>query len=137
MGEAGVADGAGPWQERMAATETALWAWRRAHPTATFNEIEDAVDAQMQALRAAMLADLGRASRAGDLAARQAGAPARCPACGERLVRQGTHQRRVLVQGGQAVDLERDYAACPACGTGLFPSRGRSLGGKRGIRAAG
>ncbi len=123
MGQGEGADGAGPWQEQMAAAETALWAWRRAHPTATFNEIEDAVDAQMQALRAAMLGDLGRASRAGDLAARQAGAPARCPACGERLVRQGKHRRRILVQGGGAVDLERDYACCPACGAGLFPPR--------------
>ncbi len=113
----------GRWSSRMVAAEAALWAWRRQHPTATFNEIEDAVDEQMQALRAQMLADLGRASRTADVRAKQAGAPPRCPACGERLVRQGTHQRRVLVQGGQAVDLERDYAACPACGTGLFPPR--------------
>ncbi len=115
------ADGAGPWRERMAEAEAALWAWRRQHPTATFNEIEDAVDAQVQALRAAMLGDLGRASRAADLGARQAGAPPRCPACGERLVRQGKHRRQIVVQGGQTVDLERDYATCPACGAGLFP----------------
>ena len=123
MGQGEGVDGAGPWWERMAAAETALWAWRRAHPTATFSEIEDAVDAQLQALRAQALADLSRASRAADLPDKQAGAPPRCPACGERLVRQGKHHRQVVVQGGQTVDLERDYAACPACGAGLFPPR--------------
>ena len=123
MGQGEGADGAGPWQEGMAAAEAALWAWRRQHPTATFNEIEDAVDEQVLALRAAMLADLGRASRAAELADKQAGAPPRCPACGERLVRQGKHRRRILVQGGQTVELERDYAACPACGAGLSPPR--------------
>lgn len=114
-------DAVGHWQGQMAAAETALWAWRRAHPAATFNEIEDAVDAQVQALRAAMLADLGLASRAADLQAKQAAAPPRCPDCGERLVRQGRHHRQVVVQGGQAVALERDYAVCPACGVGRFP----------------
>ena len=111
------------WQARVAAAGAALWAWRQAHPTATFTEIEDAVDAQFQALRAQALAALSTASRAADLTATQAGAPPRCPRCGTRLVRQGKHRRRVLVEGGQAVDLERDYATCPACGTGLFPPR--------------
>ncbi|HEV2735070.1 MAG TPA: YgiT-type zinc finger protein [Longimicrobiaceae bacterium] len=106
-----------PW----AAVQQALWAWRRAHPRATFTEIEDAVDQQFAALRAQVLADLSLASRAADVQAKQAGAPPRCPACGTRLIRQGTHHRQVVVQGGQAVHLERDYAVCPACGTGLFP----------------
>ena len=111
------AGAAGPW----AAVRQALWAWRRAHPTATFNEIEDAVDQQFGALRAQVLAELSRAARAADVQAKQAGAPPRCPDCGERLIRQGRHHRRVVVQGGHAVDLERDYAVCPACGQGLFP----------------
>ncbi len=54
MGQGEGADGAGPWQGGMAKAEAALWARWRAHPTATFDEIEDAVDEEIQALRAAM-----------------------------------------------------------------------------------
>lgn len=106
-----------------AAAQQALWAWRRAHPTATFNEIEDAVDQQFGSLRAQMLEALSLASRAADVQAKQTGAPPRCPACDERLVRQGRHRRQVVVQGGQTVSLERDYTICPTCGQGLFPPR--------------
>jgi hypothetical protein len=52
---------------QMAQVETALWAWQSAHPTATFDEIEDAPDPQIQTPRAATLADLGLASRAADV----------------------------------------------------------------------
>ncbi len=121
MSGSGGDDRAVGWQDGLAEVEAALWAWRRAHPSATFNEIEDAVNAQFGVLRAQALADLSLASRTADVQAKQTGAPPRCPACGERLVRQGNHHRRILVEGGQAVDLERDYAVCPACGVGLFP----------------
>jgi hypothetical protein len=109
------------WQVQARAAREALAQWRQQHPTATFTEIEAAVDQQLDALRAALIADLARASRAADLAAKQAGAPPRCPSCGERLASQGQHRRHVLVQGGQTVDLHRDYAVCPACGRGLLP----------------
>ena len=95
--------------------------WRQAHPTATFNEIEDAVDARLDGLRAQAITDLALASRAADLADKQAGAPPRCNRCGRRLTRHGRQRRTVVVPGGQAVDLPRDYARCPACQTGLFP----------------
>lgn len=109
------------WAGALAGLAEQLWAWRRAHPTATFNEIEDAVDAQVQDLRAVLLTDLSLASRAAELEAKQAGVRPRCPDCGARLARHGTQRRHLLVQGGQAVDLVRDYAVCPVCGTGLFP----------------
>lgn len=114
-------DGGGQWQGQMGGMEAALWAWRQAHPTATFNEIEDAVDQQFGALRAQVLADLSLASRAADVQAKQAGAPPRCPQCGERLRRQGKQRRQVVVHGGHTVALDREYGVCPACGTGLFP----------------
>jgi uncharacterized protein with PIN domain len=109
------------WQAQARAAREALAQWRQQHPTATFTEIEAAVDQQVDALRAQLVAELARASRAADLAAKDAGAPPRCPACGERLVRQGQHRRQVVVQGGQTVGLDRDYAVCPVCGVGLFP----------------
>ena len=108
-------------QTQWRAAQEALWAWRQQHPTATFNALEEAVEQQVDRLRAQLLTDLALASRAADLRDKQAGAPPRCPTCGERLIRQGRHRRRVQITGNQPVDLERDYAVCPACETGLFP----------------
>ena len=48
------------WQ----AAQEALWAWRQRHPTATFNELEEAVEQQVDRLRAQLLTDLAGASRA-------------------------------------------------------------------------
>lgn len=109
------------WQQAWATVRQELWQWRRQHPTATFNELEDAVDQQVMALRAQVLADLALASQAAGGQAKQAGAASRCPTCGERLIRQGRHRRRVVVHGNQSVDLDRDYAVCPTCGVGRFP----------------
>jgi hypothetical protein len=109
------------WQQVWTAVHQALRQWRQQHPTATFNELEDAVDQQVQAVRTRLLEDLTLASRAADLQAKHAGAPPRCPRCGERLVSQGKRPRQVQVHGNQTVSLHRDYAVCPACGGGLFP----------------
>jgi YgiT-type zinc finger domain-containing protein len=109
------------WQAEAQAARADLDQWRQQHPTASFTEIEQAVDAQIDRLRAHLVQDLALASRAAELADRQAGPPPRCPTCRARLVRQGVHSRQVRVRGNQSVILQRDYAVCPACGTGLFP----------------
>ena len=114
-------DAAGRWQAQARAARDALEQWRRRHPTATFTEIETAVDQQLDGLRTQVVADLALGSRAADLQDKQAGAPPRCPTCDARLEGKGKQHRRVLVRGGQAVDLHRDYAVCPVCTTGLFP----------------
>ena len=71
-----------PIHRQLAETAIAadLRAWRRAHPDATLTEIEQALDARLEAARAVLLAEV-----AGDLPDDEA----RCPACGERLVRRG------------------------------------------------
>lgn len=108
-------------QDRWLADATerfaALDAWRQAHPQATWTEIEAAIDAQLGPLRAAMLGDTAMASAATDL--REAGAV--CATCGERLVAAGPRRRTLRGEHEQTIDLERTYARCPACGTGLFP----------------
>lgn len=94
--------------------EADLHAWRRAHPRATWTEIETELDRRLDALRAAVL---------GEVVADTADAPSACPHCGTRLQRRGDQPRTVLTDGGAAVSLTRSYQTCPACGAGLFPPR--------------
>src|SRR5688572_8482065 len=79
----------------------ALRAWREAHPTATFAQIEDAVDAELDGARARVLAELALASRAADLSGQAPEGRARCPGCGARLAPQGKKERTVLTRGAR------------------------------------
>ena len=107
------------WLAEATERFAALDAWRQAHPRATWNEIEAAVDAQLGPLRARLLGDTAVASDAADLRGER---PA-CPACGERLQAAGSHRRRPRGEQDVPLDVERSYARCPRCGTGLFPPR--------------
>ncbi len=98
-------------------THTAVRQWRTAHPHATFSEIEVAVDAEMQRVRARLVAET-----VGDGAEMvERVAPPACPTCGQVMQARGTRTRTVTVAGDQAVTLRRTYTVCPVCGTGLFP----------------
>jgi ribosomal protein S27AE len=107
------------WLTETAERFAALDAWRRAHPTATWREIEAAVDAQLGPLRARMLGETAMASDAADLG----GERPVCPECGGRLLAAGTHARRLRSDQDEPIALERRYARCSACGAGLFPPR--------------
>lgn len=91
--------------------------WRHAHPQATWDELEAAVDAELAVLRAKVLQDTALASDAVDL--RTVRPP--CPQCGTPLQAAGPHRRRLTTDHDQAIELTRTYARCPVCGTGLFP----------------
>lgn len=106
MGEAA---GEGPVEQARAA----LGAWRVMHPQASFGEMEEAVEAQVQRVRAALLAEL--------TATATVPRPAACPRCGGALRGKGEHARTVVLPGNAVVPLRREYLHCPACGTGLFP----------------
>ncbi len=105
------------WLTEAADRFAALATWRQAHPRARWGEIEAAVDAQLGPLRAQVLGDTALASDATDLAQ----ARPRCPDCGCRLVRAGSQRRTLRSEGDRSIPLERTYARCPQCGTGLFP----------------
>jgi hypothetical protein len=107
------------WLAESAERFAALDAWRQAHPKATWAEIEAAVEAQLGPLRAALLRDTALASDAAELG----GERPRCPDCGAALRPAGTRRRRLRGEQDVTLDLERVYARCPACGTGLFPPR--------------
>ena len=106
-------DAAGVW--------SGLAEWRSAHPKATLSEIEEALDAQMDRLRARVLADLALASTAADLQAASAEERPRCEECGTVLQARGQSERGLVTQGGAEVRLVRSYATCPRCGDGSFP----------------
>jgi ribosomal protein S27AE len=94
--------------------------WRLQHPRATLREIEAAVDERLVRLRARMLKDAALASEAAEWVGRDE-APC-CPRCGALLESDGTlGRRRLETEGGQQIDLKRQYATCPTCGVGFFP----------------
>jgi ribosomal protein S27AE len=105
------------WLAESAERFAALAAWRQAHPKATWAEIEAAVDAELGRLRAQVLGDTAMTSDAADLR----GARPICPTCGEELAPAGPRRRRLRGEQEVPVELERTYARCPACGTGIFP----------------
>ena len=105
------------WLADAAARFTSLEAWRQAHPTASWAEIEAAIDGELSQLRARMLGETAMSSDATDLT----GARACCPDCGAPLQAAGTHVRRLRTEQERGVALERTYGRCPACGAGLFP----------------
>lgn len=103
------------WTRLAAEAFTGMAAWRTRHPTATFREIEAAVDDRLAAVRAGMLQDAALASAATELEG------STCPACGQQLRNKGKRSRSLLTNHNRAVRLERRYGLCPACAAGLFP----------------
>jgi hypothetical protein len=99
----------------------AMLEWRRQHPRATFQEIENSLDAQLARLRAQMLQDLALSSPSADLPNMSESERPLCPACGMQLEAQGDQTRTLLTEHDQTVALSRSYATCPQCGAGLFP----------------
>ena len=85
---------------------------RRAHPNATFREMERAVEEQVSTLRAAMLQEV-----AND----QGEQITLCPQCGRRMWRRGEYSRELEIPGGIPIELSREYHTCPHCQLGLFP----------------
>jgi hypothetical protein len=112
-------------EERWTGAAGPVWRglaeWRAAHPKATLSEIEEALDNQLDRLRARVLADLALASASADVQDVSGEERPRCERCGVVLQARGQSDRRLLTQGGAAVPLRRTYLACPQCGDGTFP----------------
>jgi YgiT-type zinc finger domain-containing protein len=93
--------------------------WRQQHPKATFREIEEEVDKRLAVLRVRMLSDAALSSSQAEWDGKSASVV--CPSCGAELEKKGKKKRKLETRGGQAVELEREYAVCPKCGQGIFP----------------
>ena len=106
------------WQEASQEAVAAVAQWRAAHPQATLAEIEQAVDEQMNRLRAQLIEETAQASAA---AGSESSMGRVCEQCGQPLQARGRARRRWQTQGGQQVEVERTYVTCPQCGGGFFP----------------
>ena len=108
------------WQELATAAFNGVVEWRLTHPTATWAEVERAVDERLAAVRARLLQDVAEASAARDLAD-DAALPA-CPALRHRADQGGaaaaapTHGRGANGHAGRA-----PTPGAPPAGRGFFP----------------
>ncbi len=93
--------------------------WRKQHPKATFREIEAEIDQRLSGLRARMLSDTANQSAKAEWDENESGVL--CPDCGAKILKKGKKKRILLTRDGQRVELDREYAVCPACGQGIFP----------------
>ncbi len=101
------------WQARSEEAFGEVARWREAHPKATLAQIEQMIDDRLSGLRAQMIEDVAQASSPEQ--------SRRCPQCGASLQGRGHHQRVLQTQGGQEVNLSRQYLSCPHCGYSFFP----------------
>ena len=89
-----------------------LRVWRRAHPEATLTEIEQALDARLNAARAGLLAEV-----AADVPEEEE----RCPDCGERLARRGDANPDAADRRRRAAGTDPRLPAVPGLRGRAFP----------------
>jgi hypothetical protein len=123
------------WAAAATAAVTAIARWRETHPQASWTEIEAAVDAEWDAVRAQVLTEAAQASAAASFAGR--GDRPRCPACRGRLWANGAKLRQVVTWRGGVITLRRSHGWCPRCGTGVFPPGCRARVGTGAVESAG
>lgn len=90
-------------------------AWRAAHPTATFAEIEREATRQVASLRAALIAT-ALEQDSPDVA------PI-CETCARSMVRAGTRTRTIITDQQERITVTGQRYRCSACGADLFPPR--------------
>jgi hypothetical protein len=105
------------WLVEAAARFRVIADWRQTHPTASWDDIDATVAAELAALGARVLQETALAREAVDL--RTTRPP--CPACGTPLQAAGLRTRHLTTDHNQPIDLTRTYARCPRCAGGLFP----------------
>ena len=113
------------WRKMSEEVVSGLSEWRDQNRKATLREIEDEIDKRLSAMRAQMMKDMVMESTSATWDGKEQGV--KCPRCGMVLKKKGKKKRRLQTQGGQTIELEREYGVCPQCGQGLFPP-GRRVG---------
>lgn len=105
--------------EALAEIRQVVYAWRQAHPRATFDEIETEVQRHLAQVHAQVVADLIQPGAEAQAVAEEA--RPRCPQCRVPMQASGHRPRRVTTRQGSAITVRRAYYVCPACGAGVFP----------------
>ena len=111
------------WLTKSAKILSDVKEWRKAHPKATFVEIEDEVHRRMMQLEAQLLQDAAQDSASQRWGKETGGEAPRCPTCQVPLQARGQHERTLQGNGGESVTLLRTYGTCPSCGESFFPPR--------------
>ena len=109
------------WLRKSEKILTDVKEWRKAHPKATFVEIEDEVHRRMMQLEAHLLRDAAEESSSREWGKETDGEPPSCPNCQVPLQARGKHSRSLQGNGGENITLIRTYGTCPKCGESLFP----------------
>ncbi len=110
------------WLSKSAKILSDVKEWRKAHPKATFVEIEDEVHRRMMQLEAHLLRDAAEESPKRTWGQEPDGTPPTCPTCQVPLQARGQRSRTLQGNGGENVTLTRTYGMCPKCGERFFPS---------------
>jgi len=97
------------WHEESQLFFAHIAQWRKAHPHATMAEIEQAVDEQMQSLRAQVLQDAAQNSPLREGAETTDSEKPLCPDCKVRMQARGQRERHLQTHGGRTVSLKRTY----------------------------
>jgi DNA-directed RNA polymerase subunit RPC12/RpoP len=107
------------WHKLSEEVITGMKEWRLQHPTATFSEIEEALDERLSGMRARMLEDLALASAKRDLTEEDL----ECRECGGKVESRGRRVRKLKTHHNQEMTLMRAYGVCSECGASFFPPR--------------
>lgn len=97
-----------------------LRSWRKANPSASFDEIAEAVRVRRQELMGSLLKELAEQEGIGDYLADRT-----WPECGGVMQYKGERKRGIGHSEG-ATTIERGYHRCDECSHTFFPS-GRSI----------
>lgn len=107
------------WQQQARDVITQMAQFNADHPHASWDETEDAVDAALASLRAALVTERVQGHALADF--RGAAERPTCPACGAKLQAIGQHRRQVQTRGDARIEVERTRGRCSACGAEFFP----------------
>ncbi len=117
------------WEALSRALQQAISTWRQAHPTATLDEIETVIDAQLAPVRAKLVEATAQASPRQDWRQARAEEQPCCANCGTPLQPRGRQRRRLQTTGGATVELERTRrASARPAGRGFSPTGRESWG---------
>ena len=109
------------WEQQAEEVILGIREWRLQHPKATFEEIEETVDASLARARARLLQDVALASEAAKVSNDPEDEGLRCGRCDHRLESRGQATRSLSTYYDQRISLKRSYMVCPACRTGISP----------------
>jgi len=94
--------------------------WQKAHPDATFLEIEEKSRELVSKLEAALIEKVALEREEESWKGRKEESRPICPTCHVPLVSRGKRTRSLQGEQGREIKLKRTYGTCPKCGTSLF-----------------